>query len=223
MPQVLDREVEKIETCKGCPYFQAFNEPGRRSERGWCAQYNRQAYSHHAITDNCLHDLKKQEAAQAEFEAHIEEQAEAIAPEVVAPKAAERNSHSVAVKNKPVRKLQSITLISSSDWQTSKGRTAYKQELWEVVNDQGKVYCLQGIRNGYGGLSLTCPCEAGKYGRTCYHTKAVKAADQEWVHAENRGMSRGAIAQADGTVKIDDGFYQAMGSIRNNAGGRGRF
>lgn len=220
MPQAIADTVKTdTQTCNTCPYFENYHE---RNGRGWCHLFNHQAREHHALINDCRQNaeqLETQEAAQPEFDSFVEEQAEAIAPE-----SSESFSQSIAVKReKPVRKLQSITLISSSDWRTAKDRAAFRQELWEVVNDQGRTYSLQGIRNGYGGLALTCPCKAAEYGRVCYHAKAVKAADQERVQAENREMSRGAIAQADGTVKIDDGFYRAMGSIRNNAGGRGRF
>ncbi len=111
------------------------------------------------------------------------------------------------------RQPKSVQLVSSDR----------NTEKWEVIGDSGKLYPVLGIRNTYGGLALHCSCLAGQNKKACYHVKAVKQADAQRISEENQKMKRGAIALPDGTVQIDEQFYRTMGSIRNNAGGRGRF
>ncbi|MBW4480727.1 MAG: hypothetical protein KME54_28785 [Tolypothrix brevis GSE-NOS-MK-07-07A] len=79
MPQATIDKQEQTTTCAACPYFQPHNDG---TNKGWCNLFNHFARETHPLTQDCINTIESEQAvAQAELNQHIEEQAQALAPE----------------------------------------------------------------------------------------------------------------------------------------------
>ncbi|HLO84811.1 MAG TPA: hypothetical protein VK203_07340 [Nostocaceae cyanobacterium] len=70
-------------TCSNCPHFKHHNDG---SQNGWCLLFDRFAKQHHPITATCEQEIEAEatrQAAQQEFEQHLEQQVQLIAPDPI--------------------------------------------------------------------------------------------------------------------------------------------
>lgn len=91
------------------------------------------------------------------------------------------------------------------------------KSLWQVIGAAGNAYEVTVSRNSYGFIStLTCTCKAGRHNRDCYHKRDVKEAiarqDSQRIATQNQAaLTAGTKVLGDGSVAIDERFYQLMG------------
>ena len=108
--------------------------------------------------------------------------------------------------------MKAVLIAQSSKW-IIKNSTAYRDEIWEFV-ENSTSYQLPAIRNGFGGVFIQCNCKDNR----CRHWRSVNDADSDRIAENNRTRKGGAFIGSDGMVEIDKGFYQVMGDVRNNRG-----